>query len=156
VERSGEIRRAEARDAAQIAALAGQLGYQTEADQVGARLGELARFEMHRVWVAEAVASRAEPSQARGGVVAWMHCEVCPALDVPTYVEILALVVDEAHRGRRIGEQLVACAETWAKECGVADVRVRSNVVRERAHRFYERLGYAVRKTQRVFAKAVR
>jgi len=46
-------------------------------------------------------------------------------------------------------------AEQWARVHGFALMRVRSNVVRERAHRFYEREGYARVKTQAVFRKAL-
>ena len=39
--------------------------------------------------------------------------------------------------------------------CGLAVIGVRSNIIRERTHVFYERLGYAVTKTQKVFRKKV-
>ena len=69
------------------------------------------------------------------------------------FPELADLVVHENARGARVGEALVAEAERWAAGRGCVVMRVRSNVVRERAHRFYERLGYAVFKTQRVFGK---
>jgi GNAT superfamily N-acetyltransferase len=39
-------------------------------------------------------------------------------------------------------------AEQWAGERGCCAVSVHSNVIRKDAHRFYERLGYRVVKTQ--------
>ena len=44
-------------------------------------------------------------------------------------------------------------AEEWAREKGCATVGVRSNVIRERAHAFYERIGYKHIKTQKSFHK---
>ena len=61
----------------------------------------------------------------------------------------------EASRGRKIGATLVAAAEAWARERGHGRMRVRSNVLRQPAHRFYERLGYAVTKRQAVFDKSL-
>ena len=45
-------------------------------------------------------------------------------------------------------------AEEWAARHGCPRVRVRSNVIRERTHRFYERLGYRAVKSQKVFDKS--
>jgi GNAT superfamily N-acetyltransferase len=46
-------------------------------------------------------------------------------------------------------------AEEWAQEKGCESVYVRSNAVRERAHRFYERIGYTNVKTSLTFRKAL-
>jgi GNAT superfamily N-acetyltransferase len=67
--------------------------------------------------------------------------------------EIQALVVDETVRGAGIGAALLADAEGWADERGARRIRVRSNVIRKDAHRFYEREKYAPVKDQRVFEK---
>jgi GNAT superfamily N-acetyltransferase len=69
------------------------------------------------------------------------------------FAEIAGLVIDLEHRGRGIGERLLRRAEAWARECGVDRVRVRTNVRREDAHRFYERLGYVREKSQHVFQR---
>jgi GNAT superfamily N-acetyltransferase len=67
--------------------------------------------------------------------------------------EIAALVVDEQARGRGTGALLLRAAETWAIERGARRIRVRSNVIRADAHRFYEREQYAPVKDQRVSEK---
>ena len=54
----------------------------------------------------------------------------------------MALVVDESRRGLGIGAALVDAALDWAAGQGFDTLRVRSNVVRERTHAFYERLGF--------------
>jgi hypothetical protein len=47
----------------------------------------------------------------------------------------------------------MAEAERWSVERGVLEVRLRSNVIRKDAHRFYESLGYANVKSQFTFYK---
>ena len=69
--------------------------------------------------------------------------------------ELVGLVVDEALRGRGIGAALVTAAEAWARERGLARLRVRSNVTREATHSFYRRLGYEEVKRQVVFRKSL-
>ena len=88
-------------------------------------------------------------------VTGWVDVAARRTLDSEPYAEIVGLVVDEQYRGAH-REQLVAAGVEWARERGIAEVRVRSNVVRLRAHRFYERLGFATRKSQKVFVKALR
>ena len=52
-----------------------------------------------------------------------------------------------------VGAALLAVAEDWARAQGFSTMRLRSNVIRERAHRFYEREGYRRIKSQAVFRK---
>src|SRR5579859_1957261 len=67
--------------------------------------------------------------------------------------EIAGMVVDEVSRSRKIGRMLMARAEDWAREKGCSECGLRSNVIREGAHRFYDNLGYRVNKTQKSFRK---
>jgi GNAT superfamily N-acetyltransferase len=122
-----KVRAAASSDAVRLAELATQLGYPSTAQDMRRRLPELAG-ESHFVRVAE----------VDGQVAGWIHAAEVVLLDSDSYVEIKALIVDAEARGRRIGEALVDAAELWA---------------RERAHRFYARLGYEIQKTQRVFGK---
>jgi GNAT superfamily N-acetyltransferase len=64
--------------------------------------------------------------------------------------------VDEGYRGQRVGEQLLKKVEQWAGEHGCYAVSVHSNVIRKDAHRFYERLGYQVMKTQLVLRRVLK
>ncbi|MGP8099814.1 MAG: GNAT family N-acetyltransferase, partial [Candidatus Cybelea sp.] len=57
-------------------------------------------------------------------------------------------VVDEAARSRGIGVVLLEAVEARARERGCTEIRVQSNVLRERAHSFYERNGYVKLKAQ--------
>lgn len=139
------IRTASAADAGALAPLTGELGYPaTEAD-MARRLALLAGSGSDAVLVAE----------KDGTVAGWIHIAVVDSLENDPFAEIRGLVVSEPLRGGGIGTQLVDGAERWAIERGVPRVRVRSNVTRERTHTFYERRGYAVKKTQKVFDKTV-
>lgn len=59
------------------------------------------------------------------------------------YAIIENVVVDEAVRGRRLGEALIERAITEARRAGCYKVSLTSNKRRLDAHRFYERLGFA-------------
>lgn len=133
------IRPATEQDAGRLAVLAGQLGYAVEVADVARRLGRLEPARGHTVYVA---------ALADGTVVGWIHVRLHEDLLDEPLAEIGGLVVDEACRGRRIGEQLMAQAEQWARDHCCGGVYLRSNVIRHDAHRFYQRLGYRVIKTQ--------
>ena len=57
--------------------------------------------------------------------------------------QIEGVRVASAHRGRGIGELLVAEAVERARAAGCGLVQLTSDVSRADAHRFYERLGFA-------------
>ena len=86
-----------------------------------------------------------------GEVVGWIAVALDRSLLGEGDAWIEGLVVDEAHRNRGIGVALVRAAHRWARERECTRVRVRSNIVRDGAHRFYEREGYRRFKTQHNF-----
>jgi GNAT superfamily N-acetyltransferase len=131
-------------DVEPAARLATQLGYPSTAEQVARRFQAIeANPESH---VAVAV-------DERGAVVGWIHVFGNRLLESEPDAEIGGLVVDESVRGRGVGTALVAAAEAWARERGHRVVSVRSNVVRQEAHAFYQTRGYEVVKTQLKFRK---
>ena len=143
--RAAEIREADRRDAPALTELTDELGYASGQSQLRARLERLlAHPDAHAVFVAEDVA---------GSVVGWLHCCVAWSLESDPYVEIRGLVVGVEHRGAGIGRRLVQRAEQWARRRDIGQLRVRSNVVRERAHHFYERLGFSRIKSQVVLVR---
>ena len=137
------IRRAIAGDADDIARLSGQLGYPSTAEETARRLLQVDGQSGHAVYVAE----------VDGKLIGWIHVFVNHSLVADTPAEIAGLVVDESHRGRGVGRVLMEQAERWAMEHGCHSVRLRSNVLRSRAHVFYERMGYQTIKTQKAFCK---
>lgn len=86
-------------------------------------------------------------------VMGWIHVGIVESLESGRFAEIFGLVVGDMHRGRKIGTALLRAAEQWASGQGCRELRVRSNVTRTRARRFYETHGYSVAKTQHVFVK---
>ena len=143
-----DIRRATADDAEALASLSDQLGYPSSAEQVRRRIAEMLSQPGHVVFVA---ATR--PTDTPGGLAGWVHGFVHRTVESDPTVEIGGFVVDEKQRGSGIGRLLMAQLERWAQAAGCAAITVRSNVIRDGAHAFYQRLGFGVVKTQRVFRK---
>ena len=139
-----KIRRAKPADAARIAVLSGQLGYPTTTREMSARLRQAMKARNGACFVAET---------REHGVIGWVHVSVTPLLEVERRAEVNGLVVDEPVRSHGAGWLLLEAAERWARNSGCAAMSVRSNVIRNRAHRFYGRHGYEHYKTQKAFRK---
>lgn len=137
------IRSASIDDASALAPLFEQLGYPTPVTEIQQRLA--ARDSMSDVFVA-----------LEDGLVGFVAVSAHADFVGSRSCIVGGLVVRDTHRSRTIGAQLLKKAEGWARERGIPLVVVRSNVVRERAHLFYERHGYHIAKTQRIFEKRLR
>ena len=140
------IRSARNYDADAIAALCGELGYPATRQQVAMRLAAIQARGDGDVLVADG---------ASGVVVGWLQVGVATSLTGGVEGEVIGLVVADGARGDGIGARLLIEAERWTRARGCQRMRVRSRIERERAHRFYERAGYARSKTQIVFGKPV-
>ena len=140
------VRRAVASDISQLALLAGQLGYPSSEDEIRERLAGIEAAPEHALFVAES---------ADGKLAGFLNVYVMRTIDSDARTEIAALVVDDAHRSLGVGKVLIEQAEAWARKNGCRAIGLRSNVIRERAHRFYERLGYEHYKTQKAFRKTL-
>jgi len=129
-------------DAPRMVALALQLGYEVPLAHV------------------EAILRSSDPDRAilvavvpRAGVVGWIVVAQHESLLAVRRAQVEGLVVEDEYRGNRIGALLLESAEEWARKRGCSALRLLSNVIRERAHTFYARLGYEVVKTEYVFQK---
>lgn len=141
----GSIRPMDVRDAAAVAELTGQLGYPVAAADLGDRLATvLAAPTDHRLLVA---------SDAKDVPIGWAHVERLRLLELPPAAQLAGLVVAEEHRSAGVGSALLERAEATARQWRCRSLLIRSNVVRERAHRFYERAGYRRIKTSYTFEK---
>ena len=141
-----EIRPPRAEDHVRMAELAGQLGYPSTAADVGKRLAGMEGRRDYAVFVAQL---------ASGELAGWIGVFIYRSVEADWRAEISGLVVDESVRSQGIGPKLLERAEEWARERGCDAIGVRSNVIRDRAHRFYERLGYEHYKTQKSFRKKI-
>lgn len=141
-----KIRRARMSDAARLAQLSGELGYPATPAEITKRMRRLKPASQNALFVAE--------SPGRG-VVGWTHVSVTHLVDVGTRAEINGIIVAEGQRSLGAGSRLLEAAEEWARKHGCPSMSVRSNVIREKAHRFYARQGYEHYKTQKAFRKSL-
>ncbi len=141
---AGKIRLARPPDHARIAELASQLGYPSTPQEVAKRLQGIKSSAEAAVFVAELEA---------GEIAGWIAIFVYRTVEADARAEVSGLVVNECFRSQRVGEHLLARAEEWARQNGCQTIGLRSNVIRDRAHAFYERHGYAHVKTQKAFRK---
>jgi len=140
-----ELREARLGDAVEIARLSAELGYPASADEVSTRLTALLDDPVHRISVVE----------LDGVLLGWIAVEGRMTLESGERAEIVGLVVSAQARRQGVGRMLTDDAEQWARSLGFASLVVRSNVLRDASHAFYRRQGYAHRKTQHVYAKAL-
>jgi ribosomal protein S18 acetylase RimI-like enzyme len=127
------IRAAAISDAAALAGLMCELGYETTKSEMQARMERIATDERYRTFVA-------------------VHndevCGMIGTLTSPSYEHndpggrILALATLSSMRRRGIGRALIAAAEKDFAKRGIRRVALNTQLVREDAHKFYESLGY--------------
>lgn len=138
------VRRAVEQDGAEIARLAGQLGYPCTPEAMASRLRRLRRSRRDAVFVAG----------QDGELAGWIHGMLSQYLESDFRVEIAGLVVDKRFQRLGIGRALVAIVEKWGLSSGAVQSVVRCRTTRPAAHRFYESLGYNRSKKQIVFRKS--
>ncbi|MBC8065191.1 MAG: GNAT family N-acetyltransferase [Chlorobia bacterium] len=139
------VRQATLDDAEAIIDLTRQLGYQLPDQQILANLEEMLNDD-RRVVLVLVIESQ---------VVGWCTVVADIAITEPPYALLSGMVVDEALRGNGLGRELLMAAEAWARDRGLARIRLRTNLVRAGAQAFYERGGYETVKEQRVYTKAL-
>ena len=127
------IRAAELNDAAALAQLMCELGYETTKSEMRIRMERIAADERYRTFVA-----------VRDGKV----CGMIGTLTCPSYEHndpsgrILALVILRTMRRRGIGRALIAIAEKDFAQRGIRRIALNTRLAREDTHKFYESLGY--------------
>jgi GNAT superfamily N-acetyltransferase len=124
--------------------VAEQLGYPVKREAAQSCLRSIENNPELAVCVAESES---------GKVISWVHVFIARRIFVQYFADLGGLVVDEAARGAQIGAELMLAAEAWAAGRGCQRMIIRSNITRQRAHRFYQHLDYDVIKRQVVFHK---
>ena len=126
------IRTARLADAAEIARLTAQLGYEADPAAISGRLSRLLPRADQQFLVAVTDAQ----------VVGWVHALIGDYIESDPFVVIGGLVVDRNVRRLGVGRLLMRHAEDWARSRGHSVIRLSSSATRTAAHRFYEALGY--------------
>ncbi len=132
-------------DLNQVLDLATQLGYPNTLKDFKIRFKEINASKDYALFVAK---------KETGEVVGYIQInrESHTLLAGPR-AEVLGLVVDKNERRKGIGAALLKHAETWAKENWLPLIRIRSNIKREDAHRFYKSNSYDIKKSWHLFIK---
>lgn len=128
------LRPAQETDAEQVASLMTELGYSSTAASVKDRLDRAMQSRTSCCLVA----------QDADEVIGLMSAELIPYFPTGTTVcRVTSLVVASQHRGRGIGELLIAAAAEFARKHQCSGIELTSAERRVEAHRFYERLGFS-------------
>ena len=131
------VRDARPADVSAVHRLIGQLADAPDEATFRRRFDQAVATAGHRIIVAE----------VEGKVVGVLHMFERPALEKPCEAMVQALVVDSEARSSGVGEALMREAEAWAQSRNLPSVSLYSRADRERAHAFYERIGYRVKAT---------
>ncbi len=127
------IRTGEMNDAASLAQLMGELGYETTTSAMQMRLQRIATDERLRTFVAV----------CDGKVCGMISTLSYPSIEHNDFSgRIVALVILSTMRRRGIGRALIATAEKDFAERGIRRIALNTRLEREDAHKFYESLGY--------------
>jgi GNAT superfamily N-acetyltransferase len=137
-----EVRKATMADIQAITKLSIQLGYPSQTDEITATNLE---------WIFGSENDDAFVADFKGWVIGWMQVTYVVRLESKPFCELVGLVVEERARGGGVGKLLVARAMEWARERGTETLRLRTNVNRKEAHKFYEKIGFTLTKEQRVY-----
>jgi len=138
------IRDAELRDAAELAALACELGYKTTGPEMESRLVSILKDLRYKTLVA-----------LKDEII----CGMIGTFSASSYLHndlnarIIALVVSRESRRHGIGARLIAAAEKDFAQRGITRVTLTTRFERAEAHQFYKKLGYA--RTGFRFAKSL-
>lgn len=122
-----------------------QLGYEVEAKEFKNRFHLLERNQDHAQFVAV----------DDGRAIGWIHLSLIYALIEDLRTEIKAFVIDEKYRGRRVGRLMIDYTKEWSKSRGAKKIFLRTNIIREDAHRFYEREKFKKMKTSHIYERAL-
>jgi len=127
------IRYAQPGDAAAVAQLMCELGYETTKSEMQMRLQRIATDERCRTFVAV----------SDGNVCGMIGTLTYPSIEHnDPSGRIVALVILRTMRRRGIGRALLATAEKDFAQRGIRRIALNTQLAREDAHKFYESLSY--------------
>lgn len=136
-----ELRTISTEDVKAIRLLSKQLGYEISLKDTKANINAILCSKDHIAFLALIDAE----------IVGWAHAFKTTTIESKPFIELAGLVVDEKYRSRGIGKMLLEKIKQWCIEQNLPALRVRSNVKRKEAHRFYLNNGFKEIKEQKVF-----
>ena len=135
------IRQATLSDVSAINRLSEQLGYPLPENDSRSYLELILKNPDEMVFVAE----------LNGKVIGWTNVFKTLHLVSGYCCELAGLVVDVQYHRMGVGKLLLNNVYKWSKEQGCDHLRVRTNIKRKDAHKFYEGLGFKEVKEQKVY-----
>lgn len=139
-----EIRSVQVEDHQMLAQIISEdLGYQLTEDFLAERLETVSQLSDNHLFVAA----------DEKNVVGFIQFEEYQTVYFAPLLNILGLAVAKQAQGQGVGRQLVSFAEEWGQAAGFTGVRLNSGAERVEAHRFYQKIGYTLRKQQANFFK---
>lgn len=140
-----KLRNVKKEDSKEVKKLAEELGYPSSEEKITEILEKVIQHDDHRMVVAENAQE----------LVGYIHMVSSMRVGSDPFVEIAALSVLEKFQKKGIGKALISESQNMANEKGINFVRIRSNIIREEAHKFFEQRGFRNLKTQEVFIKKI-
>lgn len=101
-------------DAAEVAAISQEAGYQSHGEEVAQRYCHVTRLPNQGLFVAH----------HEGELVGWAHVQGVLQLHAGGYAAIVGLAVRSRLRGRGIGQALLRSCRRWAESNGFVDLRL--------------------------------
>ena len=141
-----KIRAASKDDGSEITKLTSELGYLSSEEKIKEILDMVLIHDDHRLLVAE----------TENKLVAYIHLICTMRIGSDPFVEVAAFVIHSDYRKKGIGRNLLKESEKWTDEKNYKYLRIRSNIIREEAYKFFTQQGFTNLKTQEVFLKQVR
>jgi len=139
------VRPARKEDCSGITDLTNQLGYPSTLEKICEIMDLVLVHNDHQVYIAE----------KDDTIVGYIHLIHSMRIGSNPFIEIAAFIIDESARSIGVGSSLIHETENWASSLGLKDVRIRSNIIRQEAHNFFQNRGFQNIKTQEVFAKHI-
>jgi predicted N-acetyltransferase YhbS len=139
------FRPAEKKDCQGITDLTNELGYPSSFKKVYEILDLVLQHGDHQVFVAE----------FNDLIVGYIHLVCSYRIGSDPFVEIAALIVRKSARKQGVGKGLLEETQKWTTDKGYRNIRIRSNIIRAEAHKFFSQKGFVKMKTQDVFLKQI-
>lgn len=120
-------------DLEQVVSLCCEFGFPVKLGELLQRFRRLRQLSSQEVFVAET---------KRDNIIGWVHIYEAPSLISEATCEVGGLIVRLSHRRKGVGRTLMEKVEQWAAQRGCKSVLLATQIKREDAYKFYQRLGY--------------